>query len=455
MIYRIYPSKDAFITNAYLLPFSTRNTGSNTGQSEELQVFKSPPISGAIGSLGSSSLGRALLQFDLSQLAALTASGDIPASGMTFWLRLNHKSHGSTQPSGYDLVIAPVSAAWDEGVGFDVKGLGDAGCVNWVKRTASSYWSTPGGDFLTSPTSSVHLDTGYEDVEVDVTSLVNGWLAGTVPNNGIGVMMSADVESDANFGNFYVKKLYSRQTDFVDRVPYIEVRSGDAQRDDRANMTWSRSGTLYLYNIVGGAYQDLPAGAVYVDVQDSSGTLLSLTASHGAVGVYSASFALPTGSYSGSVFYDKWGSGSFAFSTGTFTFLQAGPSQTISQAPLTARARNLQYEYLPEDVAVLEVFFRRRAHTYPVVQTASLGSAPPYIVEDAYYAVENDATRERVIPFGTGSQQHTRLSYNSSGNYFKLFMSSLHSGNVYRVIFLVTEQGRRQVIDPGIRFKVV
>src|SRR6185503_7591743 len=146
--------------------------------------------------------------------------------------------------------------------------------------------------------------------------------------------------------------------------------------------------------------------------------------------------------------------GSFAFSTGSFSLSVTGIGQTVTQQPLTARIRNMQDEYLPEDVGVFEVLFRRRPHSLPVVQTASL-NVVPYIVEQAYYAVENDSTRERVIPFGTGSQQHTRLSYGGSGNSFTLRMNNLHAGNAYRVIFLVVEQGRRQIIDGGFRFKVV
>jgi hypothetical protein len=225
-------------------------------------------------------------------------------------------------------------------------------------------------------------------------------------------------------------------------------------------MQWRRTGSLYLYNVVGGILQDLPGNFITVAISDLSGVLAYLTASKGIAGIYSATFALPTGvfssgrPYSGSQFYDSWGSGSFAFSTGTFTLSSLSPTTTVTQYPLIARMRNMQDEYLPEDVAVFEVMFRRRPHTLPVFQTASLAPVP-YIVERAWYAIENDSTRERVIPFGTGSQNHTRLSYGGTGNSFKLHMSNLHSGNVYRVMFLVDEQGRKQVIDPGFKFKVV
>lgn len=453
MIFRIYPSKDSFISNGFLYPNYTRLTGGNVGASEELDVFKRAGFSGNTGDLASSSLSRILLQFDFTQFGSLTSSGDLQGTGVSFFLRMNHKTSADTQPSSFDLVLKPVASGWDEGAGRDVT-LRDSGYANWVKRTSTSYWGTPGGDFVASPTSVVHFDTGFEDLETDVTPFVNAWLSGAIANNGIGVMLTASIEADSLRVDYYQKKFYSRQSDFFDRVPYIEARSSDSVRDDRQNMQWGRTGSLWLYNIVGGAYQDLPGNFVTVSITDSSGVLLQLTASHQGTGVYSSSFSLSTGSYSGSLFHDSWGSGSFSFMTGAFSLSGGRSSQGVSQQPLTARIRNLQDQYLPEDAPVLEVLFRRRPHTLPVFQTASLGIGIPYIVEQAYYAIENDSTRERVVPFGTGSE-HTRLSYGENGNSFKFFMRNLHSGNVYRIVFLVSEQGRQQVIDNGLRFRVV
>ncbi|HEU5118708.1 MAG TPA: hypothetical protein VFT74_19090 [Isosphaeraceae bacterium] len=456
MIFRIYPSKDTFITNDFRYPNYTRLSGANVGASEELDVFKRAGISGAAGDIASSSLARILMQFDFSQYAALTASGDIPSTGVSFRLRMNHKTAACTHPTSFDLVVLPVSSSWDEGRGKDVD-LGDSGFANWVKRTSTAYWATPGGDFAVSPSFSAHFDDGTEDLEVDVTQLVTGWLDGTIPNNGLGVMMTSSIEDDSVYIDFYQKKFYSRQTDFDDRVPYIEARFDDSTRDDRVNMAWGRSGSLYLYNIVGGSYQDLPSNDLYVAVSDASGVLTYLTASRGVMpGIYSASLCLPTGSglYSGSVFYDSWFSGSYDYGTGSFSLTSSLPRQSVSQRPLTARIRNMRDEYSPEDVEVFEVFFRKQQSILPVFQTASLGSTP-YIVEQAYYAIENDSTRERVIPFGTGSEHQTRLSYGAEGNSFRLFMRNLHSGNVYRIIFLVYEGGRQQVIDGGFKFKVI
>lgn len=451
MIFRIYPVRDTFITND-LGSDSVRRTGSNVGFSEELVVFKKAAVSGVQGNLATASLARTLMQFDFAAFSALTASGDFPTGSMAYRLRLNHKTSAEPLPYSYDMLISPVSTSWDEGRGLDV-GLDDRGAASWDKPTSTTFWTTPGGDFLLAPSASVHFDTGFEDIDVDVTDLVGAWLTGTLPNRGLAIRMSGAIESNDNFNDFFTKKFYSRQSDFADRRPYIEVRTNDFRGDDRRNMQWNRTGSLFLYNVVGGQFQDL-VGQVVVSIADSSGVLTHVTASRTNVGIYSASFALATGTFSGSLFYDRWRAGAVALTTGTFVFNATELTNTLTQFPLTARIRNLQEEYLPEDVVDFEVFFRKKPHTLSVLSTASLG-VPPFIVENAFYAVENDATRERVVPFGTGSLQHTRLSYGGNGNSFRLHMSTLHAGNVYRIVLLVDEQGRRQVIDPGFRFKVV
>lgn len=455
MIYRIYPTKDTWITNDFRDGSSNRFTGSNVGQSEELQVFKRAGISGTIGARASASLGRSMLQFDLSAYSALTSSGDIPDSAATYRLRVAHKTSAESLPTGFTIQIQPISSSWDEGRGLDVVSLGDFGASNWLKRSVTSYWSVAGGDLLNTPTASAYFDTGYEDINLDITTLVQGWISGTYPNNGLMLRMTDSEESDSDYNDLFVKKFYSRHSSWEDRVPYIEVRVNDVKTDDRTNMMWGRSGSLYLYNVVGGTFTDLEAGEVVMSVSDLSGVIAHTTASRGNnPGVYSASLSLPTGSYSGSLFHDSWRVGGRSLVTGTFSIGFNRPINTLPQGPLVAKLRNLQDEYQPEDAPRLEVAFRRRSTTLPVVLTASM-SPSVHICERAWYAVENDSTRERVIPFGTGSLQHTRLSYDANGNNFRLFMNSFHAGNVYRIIFLVDENGRREIIDPGIRFKVV
>ena len=58
------------------------------------------------------------------------------------------------------------------------------------------------------------------------------------------------------------------------------------------------------------------------------------------------------------------------------------------------------------------------------------------IIEDAYYKTYRIGDDYDVIRYGTGSVNHTRLSYDVSGNYFDLDMSLLESDNVYAIKFV-------------------
>lgn len=452
MIYRIFPIKDTFITND--VRQYVRRTGSNVGAAEALEVFKSSGVSGAIGTLGSSSLARVLIQFDVNAVAALTASSEVPSTGVRYKLRVNHKTSADTLPFSYSMTLSPVSRSWDEGRGVDDDGLEDLGVANWDKATSTVWWTTPGGDFIATPSASAYFDTGYEDIDVDVSSLFNAWLTGGLVNHGIGVRMTASVESDSVYVDYSTKKFYSRTSNFQDRRPYVELSWNDVVRDDRSNMRWGRTGSLVLYNIVNGQLTNFGTNPI-ASIRDLSGTLLSVTSSYsGIVGIYSATFALPSSSYSGSSFFDGWRLGGTSLMTGTFTFMTDGATVDAEPPFLAAKVRNRKSEYVSDEVVRFDVFFKRSTYLLPSVLTGT-NIVRPYIVEKSYYAIENDATSQAVVPFGTGTDEPTRLSYDKDGNYFKFYMRNLHPGNVYRIMLLVDEYGYRQVVDSGFRFKVV
>lgn len=455
MIYRIYVAKDTFITNVQ--KNRVKQTGSNFGGSETLDLFKKAGTSGAIGVAGSASLARVLMQFDFSEISSMTASGKAPATGTLYTLKLKHATTRETLPSSYDVGIVAVSTSWDEGRGLDVDDYNDLGYANWDRAKSNVFWTSIGGDFVTTSSSSFHFDTGYEDLTVGMSSLVNSWLTGGLQNNGFMIKLTGSIELDSEYNDYYIKRFYGRTSNFKDRRPYVEASWDDHVADDRGAMVWGATGSLFMYNKVGGQLADVSMGAnaPIVRIADASGTLLTLTGSHvGKTGIYSASFALPTGSYSGSVFYDRWGSGSFAFMTGTFMLSVDGAVQTNSPSQYVGRVKNLRDEYDVTEQPRMNIAFRTRDYNPTVVLTASM--SPPYkIVKKSYYAIENDSTRERVIPFGTGSDNVTRLSYDKNGNFFDFYMSTLHPGNVYRIIFLIDEDGQKQIVDGGFKFKVL
>jgi hypothetical protein len=201
MIYRIFPNKDTFISD--VKKNSVPQTGSNFGASEVLSLFKKTGISGTAGFAASSSIARMMFQWDLNEIAELTASSAAPTTGQQYFLKLFDAQHMSTLPTSFDIEILPISQSWDEGSGIDVDEYFDKGVANWDKARTSTWWTTVGGDYLTDNTASYHFDRGNENVEVEITDIVGAWLTGGLPNYGIMVKLTDTEEDDGN--DYFIK----------------------------------------------------------------------------------------------------------------------------------------------------------------------------------------------------------------------------------------------------------
>ena len=451
MIYKIFSSKDTFITN-YLLN-GIQRTGSNFGACEILHLFKET------GNNLTSSLGRILTIFDLQNLSSSMSRGEIPGNA-AFFLKLSDAQHDQTLPTSFDIEVQAVSQQWDEGTGFDVDTFADKGFANWIMAKSNSAWTIPGASG-TGSISVAHFDSGHENLEVDVTNIVNSWLSGTVQNNGFLVKLSSSLEVGSQ--DYYIKMFHGRETFFKDKRPCIEVRWDDSVKDDRNNFFFDLTGSLKLQNVVRGKLQDIQGinGQLGVSITDvyASSTLSTFTGSRGStVGLYEVNFAIPSGQYSGSLFRDTWfnlaNTGS-VFMTGTFNVLQNNPVSDISPKRYYVNVTNLKNSYTTNEKARLNLFVRPNDYNPARQLTASL-DANGTVITNGYYQIENDRTDEVVIPFSTGVIEYTRLSYDQKGNYFNLNMSSLSPGNVYRIVFLFDVDGQQQYLtDAGLKFRVI
>lgn len=456
MIYRIFPTKDTWITDIgqTVTPYPT--SGSNFGASEILNVFKTG-VSGTVSLPGQTAQGRILMQFDHTQLPS--------GSGQSYYLKLFDARHAETLPASYDLSVHRMLVDWDEGGGLDEETFQDLGIANWILRKSNQYWNAPGGelalDFASIETDHFHFDNGHESPTFNVTSLVNAWNAGT-PDNGVMVKVSATLEADKF--DYYVKKFHARETNFLDRRPYIEARWDDSIQDDRSNFVFDYSGTLYLYNEVRGQLVNIPGviagpNCLTVRIEDQSGSLLTVSGSWtGRPGIYSASFLLPTGSYSGSLFKDIWYLNQKSYMTGNFVPTDNFSQPSLSTGRYEVQMPNLKVEYTVDETPELRVGVYPYDFNPPVVNTGSITNAG-IIINRGYYRIDNDRTKEQVVPFGTGSYQGgtdwTRLSYDGNGNYFDFQMGALAPGQVYRVVFLFDQDGRKQIVDNGFKFRIV
>ncbi len=461
--FRIYPTKDAFITNKYLDTTGAKvATGSNNGRNPALQVF-------AIKNTLSASIemARALLQFNITELSGkVFVDRVIPSASVTYYLKMFNGAHGNEQPASFDLSVYPLSRSWDEGKGIDGDGFSDFGYCNWMSASSTQAWTISGSDYLASGygTASAHFDLGDEDLDVDVTAIVNNWLtasagqAGGIPNNGVVIKLGSSEESIST-DDYYVKMFHGRETRLVDKIPYLEARWDDSMKDHRGNFAFGQTNKLYLYNVVRGELTSVTE-PVTVRIQDH---LIGASASYSGVfntgqistGVVTASINIAgTASFSSSTFYDIWFSGSTVYATGTFTPLRLTGSHVDEYKEYVVDVLNLKRVYNSNEEARVKVNVRQKEYTTHVLHTSSLESERDYI-EKMYYSISNEETGEVIVPYGTGSVEYTKLSYDGDGNFFNIWMGSFVPGFIYRIKFLIDiNKYDKKEIDDDFIFRV-
>ena len=187
-IKRYIANKDNTITNSFKPDLSNRATGSNMGAADVMEVFS---IYGQMTNSGSTTgyaktqeLSRVLVQFPVDDVSTDRDNGDIPVSGsVSFYLRVFNAKQSQTTPKNAIYVITPVSSSWEEGYGMDLDDYTDATKdgtgSNWMNSAGSTSWSSVGGDYLNANALTQTLVTGVEDIEIDISNIVENWINGS------------------------------------------------------------------------------------------------------------------------------------------------------------------------------------------------------------------------------------------------------------------------------------
>ena len=505
-IKRYTATEDNTITNAFRSNLTIRGTGSNQGASDILEVFSlyGQTIDSNTTS-GSQELSRILVKFPVEgtaegQIKAARTAGEIPASGnVDFFLKLYNAKHSQTVPRAPKVNIFAVSQSWNEGTGLDMEEYKDIGTSNWLQRESATSWGKVGGEYHTAsytaangtmPGYTFTFENGPEDLEINVTSLVEEWIAGTQPNYGFGVFLtssqeaffsaSAGVDSGSILHNpdgakdsFFTKKFFARGTQFFFKKPVIEARWDSSKKDNRGNFFYSSSlapaanntQTLFLYNYVDGQLTNIP-GTTTVFVQLFSGSTAPtgnpLQVASGSyvhanqyivtgglsvdTGIYTASFALTAAASPLTTIYDVWGTGNGNQAPGTVQATQLFTSsfdpvvrspQSVNTIPKYKNSIvNLKPIYSTDEEPRFRLTISEKTKT-PTVFTKAVAGSSTKIIEDGYFSIIRAFDSEVVIPFGTGSSnnEYTRLSYDLSGNYFDLDISLLEPGYQYGIKF--------------------
>ena len=518
-ILRYTASLDNTITNAYEPTLTTRGTGSNMGGSDILEVFS---IYGQSGSGGDSvELSRILMQFPIDKIKQDRDLGKLPTSGsVTFKLKLYNAPHFQTVPENFVLLISPVSASWQEGTGVDMEDYKDLLLSNegsnWLTASKGpNAWVKSGGDYHSSPTFTQTFKTGLEDLNVDVSSLVEQWIKhetdGTTgaPNNakknyGFGIRLtdayegyfsgSTDDEKsgsngEANFQNesgattsYYTKKFFGRTTSFFFKQPVLEAQYDNRVRDDRSNFYLSSSlltkteimNNLYFYNYYRGKLRDIagkttalpqlrlyyssgskPEGSRRGFLNSSLGVVHHVTASRVSRGIYKATIAASSSIINKTYPYlhDVWSYLGEQVLTGSVIIPKKySPSVNSISEKYVLSMPNIKKDYHNKEVARLRLYTRQKNWSPNVYSVVK--KSPEYsVLPSASYRVIRIVDDLEVVPYSYTDRKYSMLSHDISGNYFDFDMSVLQKGYQYCFKFSIYDDYTNSYHEQPYRFK--
>jgi hypothetical protein len=352
-----------------------------------------------------------------------------------------------------------------------------------AQRGGKTRWATEGGDYHEvgyTPTKNLphyksDITHGTEDLEINVTALVEEWLLAESTDDpdreayGVMIKLSGSFEDGSRNRSYYTKKFFARGTEFFFKKPCIEARSDKSIGDDRANFYKSSSlatgpenlNTLYMYNYTRRGLTNMPTLKVFADGKDQttgeallkvrlypeihkSAQAITLPIGGGvglnnrdwangylhSTGIYSASIA-----YTGSAtkVYDVWSDQSDnQLFTGSAMYVKTHyplPYNNADQEYVIS-IPNLKPYYRTKDKPSLRLNIRKKDHQ-PNIYTVASNKTQNEVLYDVYYRAYRVIDGQEVVSYGSGSVPHSKMSYDSSGSFFELDMSLFEPGYMY------------------------
>ncbi len=465
---RIYPTKENTIASGIYAPY-------NSSQNAVADLWYGGGVS--TGTDFRNSISRHLMYFDLSGLSAKIAAREInTALTVTYRLRMKnaipsdkvldkeqefHRMQKSIA-SSFDLIAFPINMAWDEGRGFDLlkeKNLVNelssprlSGYSNWDSATSVTPWTEAG--VFTNPTASTtyhatqHFALGGEDMNMDVTSIVEDWLSGGTTNNGIAIAYRRDYELLS--GNTrYISTFFTNNTNFAHK-PYLEVVFDEQKiMDDRLQVSNNRRCRLFLYTFSGHSAANYYSAST-VSIVDSTNTVVTsgLVPTQLEKGVYYVDVFM-SGTSRGQKFKDIWYGVSF-----DPPYDQQNITQTFSIQD------NYYTSNLPDlNEYALDVYGLTNGGTYSNDEVIRVYcdmrvnyslNAPVKSYNLKYRIVMNH--QEEVIPWTDVNQA---VIGGKKTNYFLMDTSWLLHNQTYSVEFKIEELGTSRIMPVAHTFKVL
>lgn len=176
----------------------------------------------------------------------------------------------------FDIIFYLIPNEWDDGRGFDYvcdlydnshKSISINAC-NWYQYKNYYKWKNEGiysldelfreYDKFTSHKGNLskiiigeqHFEYGNENIELDITDIVNKFITDEIPNYGIGISFAPYYENIEKKKSQYVGFFTQHTHSFYE--PYIETTYKEYIEDDRTNFYLDKDNKLYFYASVNG-----------------------------------------------------------------------------------------------------------------------------------------------------------------------------------------------------------
>lgn len=124
---------------------------------------------------------------------------------------------------------------------------------------------------------------------------------------------------------------------------------------------------------------------------------------------------------------------------------------SLSSGPIQLNFTNLKREYKQSEEPIIKIHARPQ---YPNREftTSSLYTKTYFLNSTTYYSIEDYTSKEVIIPFDTS---FTKISADSSGMHFKLYMQGLQPERYYRILLKTENDDGIIIFDNDYYFKVI
>ena len=469
-ILRIYPEKNNTIASGVYQSF-------NSGQNAVTDLW--------YGGGGTdtapekrNSYSRFIVKFDITDLQNKLLSKEINPDSVTGY-RLKMKNSipkdkvlepeyefdilNKNIAASFDLICFPINKDWDEGRGYDlgkeyylVKQAGNpqiTGYSNWNSATSTMTWDQPG--VYTDPTGSTavtfyasqHFDLGNEDIDMDITDIVNDWLSGGSVNNGIGIAYRRDFEL-LSTDTRYVSSFFTSHTNTAFK-PSLEVSYNQSFKDDRNDVTNNRVCKLFLYTFSGNNPVNMYSSST-VSIQTAGGVdvYTGLTPVQVEKGVYYVNVWM-SGATKGQQYKDVWYDVTFnpGYDKQNYTqYFTIQDNFYFTNAPNVNNYAITTYGLDNNSILSTSEIIRVYADL-----RVNFSTNPPKNHYDLQYRLVMN-NQEAVIPWTSFNQA---MMNKCMTNYLVLDTSWLLHNQTYEIQLRISEMGTIRTMPESVKFRVL